>query len=116
MPLAQLGAGQVLVPEREAAATVFVFEDDRDPRAAGRRVSRGARGARLPVAERAARGTGREARGGGGGHRLAPELGDLVGAGEEGAARGEPALEGSRSVLIEGDAAEGIAALKKSDG
>jgi dihydrofolate reductase len=32
------------------------------------------------------------------------------------ASRGQPALEWSRSVLIEGDAAEGIAALKKSDG
>jgi dihydrofolate reductase len=32
------------------------------------------------------------------------------------ASRGQPALEWSRSVLIEGDTAEGIAALKKSDG
>ena len=32
------------------------------------------------------------------------------------ASRGRPTLEWSRSVLIEGDAAEGIAALKKSDG
>jgi dihydrofolate reductase len=32
------------------------------------------------------------------------------------ASRGQPALGWSRSVLIEGDAAEGIAALKKSDG
>jgi dihydrofolate reductase len=32
------------------------------------------------------------------------------------ASRGQPALEWSRSVLIEGAAAEGIAALKKSDG
>ena len=32
------------------------------------------------------------------------------------ASRGHPALEWSRSVLIEGDAAEGIAALKQSDG
>ncbi len=32
------------------------------------------------------------------------------------ASRGQPALEWSRSVLIEGDAAEGIAALKKGDG
>jgi dihydrofolate reductase len=32
------------------------------------------------------------------------------------ASRGHPALEWSRSVLIEGDAAEGIAALKKEDG
>src|SRR5206468_12690374 len=31
------------------------------------------------------------------------------------AARGQPALEWSRSVLIEGDAAEGIAALKRGD-
>jgi dihydrofolate reductase len=32
------------------------------------------------------------------------------------ASRGHPTLEWSRSVLIEGDAAEGIAALKQSDG
>jgi dihydrofolate reductase len=32
------------------------------------------------------------------------------------ASRGRPALEWSNSVLIEGDAAEGIAALKKGDG
>jgi dihydrofolate reductase len=32
------------------------------------------------------------------------------------ASRGHPKLEWSRSVLIEGDAAEGIAALKQSDG
>ena len=32
------------------------------------------------------------------------------------ASRGHPTLEWSRSVLIEGDAAEGIAALKRSDG
>ena len=32
------------------------------------------------------------------------------------ASRGRPALAWSRSVLIEGDAAEGIAALKKGDG
>jgi dihydrofolate reductase len=32
------------------------------------------------------------------------------------ASRGHPALEWSRSVLIEGDAAEGIAALKEEDG
>ncbi len=32
------------------------------------------------------------------------------------ASRSRPALEWSRSVLIEGDAAEGIAALKKDDG
>ena len=32
------------------------------------------------------------------------------------ASRGQPKLEWSRSVLIEGDAAEGVAALKKGDG
>jgi dihydrofolate reductase len=32
------------------------------------------------------------------------------------ASRGDPALEWSRSVLIEGDVAEGIAALKREDG